>query len=251
MTDGKLEGINITLDDVRNPPKDWVTTHLESKGKPVWTRTIDIDGHVITLTNYDAEFDFTERHQQELIDFVRKAREFNPELIANFKRLIFDDYQPASRYADEEKFPSNGMRLNDGVLLFKRGQRSDIKHRTDIVSNFQGTIAHECFHFIGGEYGDAWKQAFDWHYVGENLDDWELIPVPDGSDKAYKNIKTGKLAYQGQYTNHPEWCVTDYARMAWDDDFADSGVIALFEPSNLEAICTQKLAVLRNIKPQA
>lgn len=246
MSDSGNGEICITKEQLDDAPKDWATTHLESKGKPVWTRTVDIDGHLIELTNYNADFEFTETHDQELRDFVRQARQFNPELIANFKRLIFDDFQPPSRYVDEEKFPGSGTILGDGVLLYKRGVRTDIRHRTGKVSNFQGTIAHECFHHIQGNYLDSWKEDFDWHYVGENMEDWE--PLPGYRAKTFRNKKNGRIAYGERYTNRPELCVTDYASRAWDDDLADSGVVALFEPTRLELICPQKLVFLQNTR---
>lgn len=250
MTDEGKEGVVITKDQIPLEPKSWAERHLEAKGDPVWQRKIEIDGHELFLVSYDDDFDFTDIHEKELREFFKKAIEFNPRLLANFRRLVFDDYRPASRYKDEEKYPFNGTVLKDGVLIYKRGQRTDIQHRTKATSNFIGTVAHELHHHIHPEYGEEWRNQFGWHYCSEFPEEWE--PTEDaGWGKAwYKNKRTGETVGEGEFTTHPEWCVTEYSKRSWDDDFADSGVVALFQSEKLEAVCPQKLSFLKDIKSQ-
>lgn len=239
--------LEVKFDHSVKPKKNWLESSLESKGKPLWEGTITINGHEIRLVNYDEKFEFTPTHEAELTDFITRADTLNPQLMGRFKRLIFYDEQPPSRYKDETKFPSNGTNMEDGsIVLFKRGHQTDIRHRTGKISNFQGTIAHECFHFLNNDYKDMWKEAFGWHSFREFPDDWEF---EEGFFKnTHRNKKTGWIAYEGQFTLHPEQCVTDYSKITWDDDFADSGVVALFEPEKLNEICPQKLTFIKGIK---
>lgn len=237
-----LRKIKITRDDPDFGAADWMTRYLESKRKPIWQRTISIDGHEVVLTNYNQEFTFTEIHEQELTDFVHRAREIRPELIEQLHELIFDDSQQPSRYNDEEKYPFNGYSFSNRIILYKRGQRTDIAHRTGVASNFIGTVAHDSFHALNREYEAAWKKAFGWYQCSEYPEDWEKV---DGyANTTFRNRHTGWLAFEGQFTEHPELCVTDYARLAWDDDFADSGVVTLFNPAQLASICGPKVEMI-------
>jgi hypothetical protein len=234
--DGK-QPIEITKDEL-GQAKDWLTTHLEAKGKPVWEREINIDGRIIKLINYNPEFEFTEVHEQELVTFVRTANNQCPKILETFRRLIFDDYQPSSRYGDEANYPFNGTRLDDGVLLYPNGQRTDLRHRTNVASNYQATIAHERLHTIGAEHERLWKESFGWHYCSEFPDNWEQVKE---QPRRYRRKDGRFIALEGQFTEHPENCVSDYAKMAWDDDFADAGIVALINPEKLTSIAPQKL----------
>lgn len=232
--------ITITV-DTREAYQDPLTKHLKELGTSLWQRKVEIGGHELSLDNYNPDFEFTNGHEQDLLEYITRIREVSPLILEKFKRIVFDNYQPNSRY-DSDEHPFNGTLLPDGVLLYKNGQRRDLLHRTGSVTNFQGTVAHEGFHFRNEEYKNYWRAAFGWHQCYEYPEQWEMI-----ENRRFKNRKTGDIAENGQFTKHPELCVTAYARQAWDDDYADSGVVALFEPEKLEDLCSSKLAAIRDI----
>jgi len=234
------EAVVITVEE-----EDWQTRYFKEKGKPTQERTVIIQGHVINIVNYDHEFVFTGTHLKELQEFVTRAKELNPNLLRNFKKIVFGDTQPPSRYNDEEKHPFNGTTLisEDGVWFHKRGQRTDIRHRTGDTSNFQGTLAHEVIHLSENQVEHRWRKDFEWHYCSEFQNEWEQTE----NKGIWRNKTNGRKALEGQFTKHPERCVTDYGRMTWDDDYADSGVVAVFNPQRLQTICPQKLEVIRQV----
>jgi len=180
-------------------------------------------------------------HADDLLEYISRVREISPQILERFRRIVFDNNQPASRYESDEH-PFNGTLLPDGVLLYKNGQRRDVIHRTGKATNFQGTVAHEGFHMRNEEYKNAWREAFGWHQCYEHPGLWEMI-----EERKFKNRETGEIVHNGQFTDYPELCVTDYARQAWDDDYADSGVVALFEPERLEGLSSKKLSAIQDI----
>ena len=98
------------------------------------------------------------------------------------------------------------------------------------------------FHFRNVDYRERWKAAFGWHQCYEFPDQWDKL-----EGNICKNKKTGEISENGQFTDHPELCVTNYACKAWDDDYADCGVVALFEPEKLAALSPGKLAAIKDI----
>ncbi len=221
--------------------QDPLAKYLKELGIPVWQRIVEIGGHELSLVNYNPDFEFTDGHEQDLLGYITRVREVSPQILERLKRIVFDNHQPASRYESDEH-PSNGALLPDGVLLYKNGQRRDLLHRTRSSTNFQGTVAHEGFHVRNEEYKDLWRAAFGWHQCYEYPEQWEMI-----EGRRYKNRETGEIAWNGQFTDHPDRCVTTYARQAWDDDYADSGVVALFEPEKLEELYPEKLAAIKDV----
>lgn len=241
------EMITLTSDDVEKykPSPDWQTQYLEQKQKPVWEEVLTADGQEIKLTNYDSEFSLTEGHKTDIDELVAKARALNPQIPSKLKRIVFADVQPESRYSDEEKFPFNGTVLNtrDGILLYKRAQRRDLEHRTGVVNNFVGTSAHEMMHLRDDEFSEAWREKFGWFWCSDYPADWSVDPAV----QRFRNKTTGDVSPNSQFTTHPETCVSDYARLAWDDDYADSGVVAIYQPDKLQAISSDKLNLLKTI----
>jgi hypothetical protein len=237
MADNILE---ITFDDVKKRVKSRWEQLLETP--EIWKRTIEAESQSVEILCHNPNFEWTPVHETELIDFITKAKGTNPSLLTKLGKIVLDGVDEPSRYNDEENYPFNGTLVRDAIILSPRGQRTDIKHRTNVTSNFQGTIAHEAHHPFNNLYREGWKSSFGWHSCNDS-EDWEKT---EHTPQSYRNKKTSAVALAGQYTDHPEWCVTDYARMAWDDDYADSGVVSLFQPSVLEALCPQKVAAIRS-----
>jgi hypothetical protein len=234
------EILTITSSDV-STHEDPLTLHFKEIGAPFWQKLVNIGGHELSLVNYNPDFEFTDGHEQDLLEYISRVREISPQILERFRRIVFDKSQPGSRYSSDEH-PFNGTLLPDGVLLYKNGQRRDVIHRTGKATNFQGTVAHEGFHMRNEEYKNAWREAFGWHQCYEYPGLWEMI-----EERKFKNRETGEIVHNGQFTDYPELCVTDYARQAWDDDYADSGVVALFEPERLEGLSSKKLSAIQDI----
>jgi hypothetical protein len=232
--------------DFPKKTKDPIEQYVENLGEPLWHTSFDLAGHDIVLINYNPDFELTEGHATDILDLGKRIEAINPDILKHLKRIIFDPTQPTSRYNDEKNHPPNGTITSDGIILFKNGQRRDITHRTGVTNNFQGTLSHEAFHFENKEVDSLWKKEFGWDYCSQHPELWEKV---DTGRTTFKNRQTGAISLNGTFTSRPEECVTDYARQAWDDDYADSGVVALFDKPKLEALNPRKVEIIERKNP--
>jgi|SRR3989344_2774841 len=210
----------------------------------VWNESIKIDGQVIDLVNYNPDFELTDQHRRELTDVIVKLRRINLAVAERVKRITFENEQPSSVYQNED-FPYNGTVKRDfgAIVLWRRGQQLDIPHRTGVVSNFQGTVAHEAFHYGDEDYESGWRSKFGWKYCSDYPEEWEFV---QGSDRSWKNQQTGEVHPNSQFTRRPELCLNDYARLQWQEDYADCGVVVLFASEVLKEISPEKMEMIQN-----
>jgi hypothetical protein len=98
-----------------------------------------------------------------------------------------------------------------------------IEHRIKGVSNFLGTLIHESGHFLADKFTNDWHKLFSWRLLDRPMLRVGLDPI--------------------QYTcEEPEHCPSQYASYHPEEDFCDSLVAAICNPS---ALHSERLNFLR------
>lgn len=68
---------------------------------------------------------------------------------------------------------------------------------------------------------------------------------PDGNRMKFFNKKTGEMSPKDLFPLQPEQCVTDYAKLAPDEDICESITSYILKPELLKRVSPKKFAILQ------
>lgn len=230
----------------------WEQARWKEKGRPVEQIEFDLGGDKITIFNFNRERRLTEAQLEEARDVFEKYSSAFPETIKKVKSIIVDDAQPESVWGDEENYPQNGYsdpRL--GIITLSLRALENVPHRINTISNWQGTLAHEIGHFLGG----SWKGNYTWSSKSEGM---ERIPSPNKKRVWFREKVTGvihpgwvsqdlkdKLFPVPMIPDKPEECVTKYATLTESEDRCEALVVFFYDPELLDRISPNKKSILQ------
>lgn len=173
----------------------------------------------VSIYNFGAILDAEQVHSIEkaLLSFANLSQ---GEVFKKIHSILIDDIQKTNPRTGQDM---NGYAGRDkGIKLYPK-VLEPAEHRVSGVSNLEGTVIHELSHNIDIDIINKWRKEMGWkdREVPEEL--------PGG-------------AYSYEYTEEPEKCVTEYARVSAEEDFCDSMVAALRSPEMLDPV---RLAFIR------
>jgi hypothetical protein len=182
------------------------------KGKASEQIHISSGSDKIELYNFDKNFD--KEHQQTIQSVLERMNKItNGKIVEKIPYIVFDDvgiknYQNLAEYPDREG-RAQPLKPDGSICVNPLGAKIGEPYRAEeqggmiegVNNNFEATLIHEISEMIlyksDGELEYKWKEEFGYN---------------DGSA-------------------HKEWLVNSYARNGAGDDFAESMVAALINPS--------------------
>lgn len=219
------------------------------KGLPSEEIHFQLGDRIITLYNFNSEIPFSDERIEETNRVLAGFSSRFPQALDKLDYILIDDIQPSSYYGDSENYPANGQAMS-GHRALKLHPRafSDIRHRVEAASNFEGTLVHELTHPIDSQFEFAgWRDKYKWETCLSAPDDWDYRDVPDGGSKAFYNINTGKMALIDIFSLQPEECVTEYATHNLDDDVCESVVAYFYDPELLNRVSPTKYGFIKSL----
>lgn len=231
--------------------KDWfVSKYWRSKGQPSEAVEFTLNGQQITLYNYGKEKPFTVGHIMQAEKVFQEFTSRFPQILEQIRWILIDDQQPLSAFGDSEKYPINGQAQSHwkAFKLYPRGIGL-FPFRVLGISNFEGVLIHELTHLIQGEFEKEWWEKFQWEFCIEHRDEWEWRPTPDvtfdGLNRRPYNKKTNAMAPNFCFPLQPDQCVSDYAKIDWNEDVCECMVAYICNPELLRRISPDKFSILQ------
>lgn len=167
--------------------------------------------HQVSVYNFSTPLDREQvAHIEGVISVFSTLKK--GEVLQRIQNVLIDDIQPPNPFTggDMNGYSSRGK----AVILYPRAMEP-IEHRVQGVSNLEGTLIHELAHNIGTEFENAWREKFAWI-----------------SRETPEKMPGGANSYE--YTDEPERCVSEYARINAAEDICESMVAAVKAPTVLD-----------------
>jgi len=215
-------------------------SYWADKGQPKDRLEVAFGDRRIEISNY-SDIKLSADQLKELEKVIAEFSQINNGVaLEELKSVFIDNEQPVD---PEHKDGLNGMGIenNDGIIkLYPRALKS-IQHRVKGVSNFEGTLIHELTHVLAAKTSldKEWAQKFGWEQNQEKIEELQRIGLMDKlwttPQKDWSSLHPDIWNLVRVWENdHPERCVTDYARRGPEDDLADSMVAAMRNPEILD-----------------
>ena len=195
----------------------WFQPEWREKNIPKEQVEITIGDKKLNIYNFAEPL--TIEHLEKLERVIKESSQIkNGELLDRVKYILINDARKKSPYVENEEqngftYPNaQTIELNPPAIEFT-------PHRIKKVSNFEGTLIHEFSHNIVDtdvELFNKWNEKFGWEIIEQPIEKF-----PGGDPICYEN-------------EHPERCVSQYARLSPDEDIAESIVAALRDPKVLD-----------------
>lgn len=196
----------------------WLQEYWFSKGPPTEQFDVTLPVPNGSLTIYVYGDALTQQHLDVITATLGLFEQISPGiLLSKIDYLVFDDQDFQNPYSGEAVNGEAGRR--DGMMWISRHGRLFCPHRIQTVSNFEGTLIHECAHRVteDGDFEQKWRQEFSWRSVSP------ARQLPGGDVCRFIN-------------DEPHRCVTDYAALTPDDDIAESFVASIKDPDLLDPL---------------
>ena len=224
--------------------------YWSDKGAPKEQFDITFSGRKIEMANF-SEAKLTKDQLGDLEKIIAEFSQIkNGEVFDKIKSICVDNEQPTD---PETGKGLNGMAVEkgDGIIKLYPRALEPIPHRVEGVSNFEGTVIHEFSHAIAlvePEINDEWRKKFGWKKDEKKIEEiYELGLMDELKETPQKdwgaihpNIWVLTRIWN---VAEPRRCVTDYAKLGPEDDFAESMVAALRNP---EVLDTRRRVFLKN-----
>lgn len=225
--------------------KDWFTSpEWRKKGMPFEQIEILINNAPITIYNYSQQRPFTQEHIAETTKTLSEIASYFPHFTRKVDYILLNDIQPKSELGDNDNLPTNGKTNHEWKLiqLNPRGTDMQLPYRIPSISNFTGVLTHELGHLaMESDFKEEWD-VFKRAKCSDYPEEWEYMP--DSDFVLYRNKKTGEFA-SGDYPIDKEQCVTQYAQLSWNEDFAESLAAYIHDPELLKSVSPDKFAILQ------
>lgn len=228
--------------------REWFTSdYWREKGIPVEQIEFTINGRRVAIYNYCEEKLFTDGHVTGMTRVFEEFASRFPQILQQISWVLINNNQLPSAFGDPDKYPTNGMANpydRREFRLFPRGMEL-FPFRIPSVSNFEGVLTHELTHLIQDEFQEEWLEKFQWQFCIDHPD-WEWKTTPDGASTRLFHKKTGEMAPNSAFPLQPDSCVTDYAKIDWNEDVCESMVAYIYDPKLLKRIAPDKFDILQN-----
>lgn len=198
----------------------WLQKYWQEKGLPIEQIKVNIGNRKLNIYNFYEKL--TDRH---LKDLERVLREFSciedGRIFDEIKFILIDNKRKiiTERHLEknlgEEKHGESRPKCKT-IEIYPRGMEFT-SFRINGVSKFEATLIHELSHSIPDIkpfFYNEWIKKFRWEIRGV---------IEDGTER-----------YGKWECEHPEKCVTEYAKYAPEEDISESMVAALRNPKILD-----------------
>jgi len=222
--------------------------YWSDKGNPKEQFDVAFEGRRLEVANF-SDVSLTKDQLEELQRIIAEFSQIKDgEVFDKVKSICVDNLQPID---PETKEGVNGMgaEKDDGIVKLYPRALKPISHRVEGVSNFAGTVIHELAHAVEtSETQVEWRERFEWLLNSDKIGELRKLGLMEKlkstPQKDWVNLHPDIWNLVRFWTiMQPERCVTDYAKLSPEDDFAESMVAALRNPDLLDS---QRSRFLKN-----